>query len=160
MRQTRALEKSETAWKADEELLGRLQSQCDELRGQHAEAKLQLAEVECHNWRVTDRTREELVSQVDQCLRGYVRWEIAARERMTLREMEICAAALMCGDSRSRRRVAKRLKSFLLRSRDAIANLEVEVTAVLRRLGLRRRADKWTSRDLVCSWPSHRRHSR
>ncbi|OAE26554.1 hypothetical protein AXG93_3817s1170 [Marchantia polymorpha subsp. ruderalis] len=126
VRQTRTLEKSETARKADKELLGRLQSQCDELRAQRAKAELQLAEVEDHNRRAIDRTREELVSRVDRCLRGYARWEIAARERMTLREMEIRAAALMSGDSRRRRRVAKRLESFLSRSRDAIANLEAE----------------------------------
>ncbi|OAE21012.1 hypothetical protein AXG93_2024s1250 [Marchantia polymorpha subsp. ruderalis] len=153
-------ELSEAARKADEELLGRLQSQCDELRAQRAEAELQLAEVEGHNRRATDRTREELVSRVDRCLRGYARWEIAVRERMTLREMEIRATALMSGDSRSRRRVAKRLESFLSRSRDAIANLEAEVTEVLRRLGLRRRADEWTGRELVSCRPSHRRHSR
>ncbi|OAE35456.1 hypothetical protein AXG93_2587s1720 [Marchantia polymorpha subsp. ruderalis] len=149
VRHTRTMEKSETARKADEELLGRLQSQCDESRAQRAEAELQLAEVEGHIRRATDRTREELVSRVDRCLRGYVCWEIAARERMTLREMEIRAAALMSGDSRSRRRVVKRWISFLSRSRDAIANLEAEVTAVLRRLGLRRRADMWTGREIV-----------
>ncbi|OAE33752.1 hypothetical protein AXG93_1264s1000 [Marchantia polymorpha subsp. ruderalis] len=127
VRQTRLLEQSELARKADEELLRRLQSQCDELRAQRAESELQ---------------------------------EIAARERVTLREMEIRAAALMSGDSRSRRRVAKRLDSFLSRLQDAIANLEAEVTAVLRRLGLRSRADDWTDRELVRSRPSHRRHSR
>ncbi|OAE34715.1 hypothetical protein AXG93_265s1000 [Marchantia polymorpha subsp. ruderalis] len=58
--------------------------------------------------------------------------------------MEIRAVALMSGDSRSRRRVAKRLESFLSRSWDAIANLKAEVTEVLRRLGLRKRADDWT----------------
>ncbi|OAE22087.1 hypothetical protein AXG93_3084s1030 [Marchantia polymorpha subsp. ruderalis] len=63
---------------------------------------------------------------------------------MTLRELEMRATALMAGDGRSRRRMAKRLESFLSKSRDAIANLEAEVTEVLRRLGLRRRADKWT----------------
>ncbi|OAE31264.1 hypothetical protein AXG93_1962s1210 [Marchantia polymorpha subsp. ruderalis] len=52
------------------------------------------------------------------------------------------------GASQSRRRVAKRLESFLSRSRDAIANLEAEVTEVLRRLGLRRRADEWTEEQL------------
>lgn len=78
---------------------------------------------------------------------------------MTLREMEIRAAALMSGDNRSRRRVAKRLKSFLSRSRDAIAHLEAEVTEVLRRLGLRKKANEWTGRELVSSWPSHKSHS-
>lgn len=154
------LEQSEIARKADEELLRRLQSQCDELRAQRAEAKLQLVEFEGHNRHVTDRTREELVARVDRCLRGYTCWEIAAWKKVTLRKMEIRAAALMSGDSRSRRRVAKRLESFLSRSRDAIANLEAEVTEVLRWLGLRRRANDWTSRELVRSRPSHRRHSR
>ncbi|OAE24416.1 hypothetical protein AXG93_4530s1180 [Marchantia polymorpha subsp. ruderalis] len=124
VRQMRALEKSETARKADEELLCRLQSQCDELRAPRAEAELQLEEVEGHNRRVTDRTREEFVSRVDRCFKGYARWKIATRERMTLRKMEIRAAALMSDDSQSRRHVAKRLESLLSRSRDAIANLE------------------------------------
>lgn len=118
-----------------------------------------MAEVEGHNRRTTDRMWEELVSRIDRCLRGYARWEIAAQERMTLPELEMCAIALMTGDGRSRRRVAKRLESFLSRLRDAIANLEAEVTEVLRRLGLRRRADEWTGRELVGCRPTHRRHS-
>ncbi|OAE30402.1 hypothetical protein AXG93_3612s1250 [Marchantia polymorpha subsp. ruderalis] len=61
-----------------------------------------------------------------------------------LRELEARATALMSGDGRSRRRVARRLESFLSRSRKAITNLEAEVTKVLRRLGLRSRADEWT----------------
>ncbi|OAE30248.1 hypothetical protein AXG93_910s1000 [Marchantia polymorpha subsp. ruderalis] len=65
---------------------------------------------------------------------------------MMLRKLEMRATALMAGDGRSRRRVAKRLESFLSRSLDAIANLEAEVTEVLRRLGLHRRADEWTFR--------------
>lgn len=85
--------------------------------------------------------REELVERVNRCLRGYTRWKVAAEERITLRELEIRAADLMSGDSRSRRRVAKRLDDFLLRSRDAIVNLKAEVIAVLRRLGLRSRAE-------------------
>lgn len=79
-----------------------------------------------------------------------------------MRELEICVAALMSGDSRSRRRVAKRLDSFLARSRDAIANLEAEVTAVvtavLRQLGLHSRAEDWLGKELLRSRPSHKRH--
>ncbi|OAE23644.1 hypothetical protein AXG93_4720s1090 [Marchantia polymorpha subsp. ruderalis] len=160
VRHTHALEQSEAARRADEELLGRLQSQCVELRTQRAAAELQLAEVEGHNRRATDRTREELVSRVDRCLRGYAGCEIAARERMTLCELEMRATALMTGDGQSRRRVAKRLKSFMSRSRDAIAILEAGATEVLRRLGLRRRADEWTGRELVGRRPAHMRHSR
>lgn len=157
MRKTQALEQSEAVRRADEELLG---PQCDELRTQRATAELQLAEVEGHNRRSTNRTREELVLRVDRCLRRYARWEIAARKRMTLRELKMRATALMAGDGRSRRRLAKRLESFLSRSRDVIVNLETEVTEVLRRLRLRRRADKWTGRELVGRRPTHRRHSR
>ncbi|OAE32104.1 hypothetical protein AXG93_4202s1060 [Marchantia polymorpha subsp. ruderalis] len=123
VRKTQALEQSEAARRADKELLGRLQSQCDELRTQRAAAELRLVEVEGHNRRATDRTREELVSRVDRCLRGYARWEIAAREKMTLRELEMRPISLMAGNGRSRRRVAERLESFLSKSRDAIANL-------------------------------------
>ncbi|OAE34716.1 hypothetical protein AXG93_265s1010 [Marchantia polymorpha subsp. ruderalis] len=49
VRQTRLLEHSELAQKADEELLRRLQSQCDELRVWRAEAKLELVEFEDHS---------------------------------------------------------------------------------------------------------------
>ncbi|OAE23072.1 hypothetical protein AXG93_1544s1060 [Marchantia polymorpha subsp. ruderalis] len=160
VRKTQALEQSEAAKRADEELLRRLQSQFDELRAQRAAAEEQLAEMEDHNRRTTDRTREELVLRVDRCLRGYARWEIAAQERMTLCELEMRATALMAGNGRSRRRVAKRLESILSRSRDAVANLEAEVTEVLRRLGLRRRADEWTGRELVGRRLAHRSHSR
>lgn len=74
---------------------------------------------------------------------------MAAQEKITLCELEIRAAGLMSCDSRSRRRVAKWLDAFLARSRDAIANLEAEVTAVLRRLGLRSRAEDWSGRELA-----------
>ncbi|OAE28490.1 hypothetical protein AXG93_115s1810 [Marchantia polymorpha subsp. ruderalis] len=40
VRQTQALEQSEAARRPDEELLGRLKSQCDELKTQRAEAEL------------------------------------------------------------------------------------------------------------------------
>ncbi|OAE31885.1 hypothetical protein AXG93_2834s1160 [Marchantia polymorpha subsp. ruderalis] len=148
------------ARKADEKLLRRLQSQCDEFRAQRADAELQLVEFEGDNQRATDRTREQLVARVSRCLRGYTLWKVAARERVILRELEIRAAALMSGDSRSRRRVAKQLDSFLARSRDAIANLEAELTAVLRRLGLRSRAEDWLGRESVRGRPSHKRHSK
>ncbi|OAE20492.1 hypothetical protein AXG93_4698s1440 [Marchantia polymorpha subsp. ruderalis] len=92
VQQTRLLEQCQIARMADEELLRRLHSQCDELRAQRADAELQLVEFEGDN-------------------------------------------------RRNRRRVAKRLDSFLARSQDAIANLEAELTAVLRRLGLRNRAE-------------------
>ncbi|OAE24747.1 hypothetical protein AXG93_1681s1000 [Marchantia polymorpha subsp. ruderalis] len=51
VRKTRALEESEVARRADEELLGRLQSECEEFRAQRAAAEVQLAELEDHNRR-------------------------------------------------------------------------------------------------------------
>ncbi|OAE23876.1 hypothetical protein AXG93_3001s1050 [Marchantia polymorpha subsp. ruderalis] len=134
VRKTRALEESEAARRADEELLGRLQSQCEELRAQRAAAKVQLAEEEDHNRRAADRTREELVVRVDRCLRVYTHWEIATQDRVMLRKFEMRTIALMSGNERSRQRVAKRLDSFLSKSREAITNLEAKVTEVLRRL--------------------------
>ncbi|OAE18949.1 hypothetical protein AXG93_1976s1560 [Marchantia polymorpha subsp. ruderalis] len=147
VRKTQALEQSEAARRVDEELLGRLQSQCKEMRAQRAAAELLLAEVEGHNRRAADRTWEELVARVGRCLRDYAHWEVATRERVTLRELEMRATALMAGDRRSRQRVAKRLEAFMSMSRDVVANLKVEVTEVLRRLRLRRRADEWTGRE-------------
>ncbi|OAE28049.1 hypothetical protein AXG93_488s1110 [Marchantia polymorpha subsp. ruderalis] len=117
---------------------------------------MQLVVVEDDRRREADRTREELVERVNHCLIGYTLWKVAAQEKITLRELEIRAAGLMSGDSRSRRRVAKRLDAFLARSRDAIANLEAEVTAVLRRLGLRSRAEDWSGRELARVSPSVR----
>ncbi|OAE31461.1 hypothetical protein AXG93_725s1510 [Marchantia polymorpha subsp. ruderalis] len=160
VRQTRLLEQCQIARRAEEELLRRLQSQCDELRAQRAEAELQFVDLEGDKRRASDRTREELVARVNHCLRGYTHWEVAAQERITLRELELRAAALMSGDSRGQRRVAKRLDAFLSRSQDAITSLESEVTAVLWRLGLRSRAEDWSGRQLVRSRPSHQRHSR
>lgn len=160
VRKTQASEQSEAARKADEELLGRLQVQCEELRAQRAAAEVQLAEVEDRNRRAADPTWEELVVRVDRCLRDYAHYEVATRERVTLCELEMRAIALMAGDGLSRRQVAKRLELFLSKSHDAIANLEEEMTEMLRRLGLRRRADEWTGMKLLVRRPTHRRHSR
>ncbi|OAE34018.1 hypothetical protein AXG93_4142s1030 [Marchantia polymorpha subsp. ruderalis] len=160
VRQTRLLEQCQSARQADEELIRHLQSQCGELRAQRAEAKLQLAEIEGNCRRATDRTWKELVERVNHCLRGYTHWGVAAQERITLRGLEIRAAELMSDDSRSRRRVAKRLDAFISRSQDVIANLEAEVTEVLRRLGLRSRGHDWSGRELMRGSPSRRRHSR
>ncbi|OAE20188.1 hypothetical protein AXG93_3802s1010 [Marchantia polymorpha subsp. ruderalis] len=148
------------ARQADEDLIRKLQSECGELRAQRAEAELQLMVVEDNRRWEADHMKEELVKRVNHCLRGYTLWEVAAQEKLTLRELELRAAGLMSGDSRSRRRVAKKLDSYLSRSRDAMANLEAEVTAVLRRLGLRSRAEDWSGRELARGSPSRRRHSR
>ncbi|OAE23323.1 hypothetical protein AXG93_4015s1010 [Marchantia polymorpha subsp. ruderalis] len=84
VRQTRLLKQCQIARKEDEELLRHLQSQCDELRAQRADAELQLVEFEGDNWLATKRTREELVARMNRYLRGYTLWEVAARERVTV----------------------------------------------------------------------------
>ncbi|OAE32093.1 hypothetical protein AXG93_2573s1020 [Marchantia polymorpha subsp. ruderalis] len=94
---------------------------------QRAEAELQLVVVEDDRRREADRTKEEMARRVTHCLRGYAHWEVAAQEKLTLRELELRAAGLLTGDSRSRRRVAKKLDSFLSKSRDTMATLETEV---------------------------------
>lgn len=159
MRQTQELAQCQITRCADEELIRRLQEQCEELRTQRAEAEQQLADLEVDRRRATDRTREEAAAQASRRLRGYVHWEVAAQEKLTLRDLEIRAAELLSGDSRSRRRVAKRLDAFLARSTAAVANLEREVTDTLRRLGLRSRAEDWRGRALERGSPVRRRRS-
>ncbi|OAE25394.1 hypothetical protein AXG93_4620s2090 [Marchantia polymorpha subsp. ruderalis] len=117
------------ALKLRDEMVANARCEIDELRVKRAAAELQLAEIEGHNRRPADRTREELVARVGRCLRGYAHREVATRERVTLRELEMRATALMAGDGRSRRWVAKWLEAFLFRSQDAVANLEAEVIA-------------------------------
>ncbi|OAE27809.1 hypothetical protein AXG93_2954s1030 [Marchantia polymorpha subsp. ruderalis] len=87
VRQTRLLEQCQLARQADEDLIRQLQSQCGELRAQRAEAEMQLVVVEDDRRREADRTREELVERVNHCLRGYTLWEVAAQEKITLREL-------------------------------------------------------------------------
>ncbi|BBN19980.1 hypothetical protein Mp_8g15400 [Marchantia polymorpha subsp. ruderalis] len=153
-RQTRALEESQRACKEDEGLLCNLQSECSDLRAQRAGLETQLAEVES-----SCRARGELAARVTRCLNGYTHWEVAAQERITLREFELRAAALTEGDSRSRRRVARKLETFLSGARDTMAHLQSEVTTALRRQGLRSRSEDWQGRDSKRSSPARRRRS-
>ncbi|OAE32150.1 hypothetical protein AXG93_2912s1400 [Marchantia polymorpha subsp. ruderalis] len=153
------LEQCQLARQVDEELIRKLQSEFGELSAQRADAELHLVVVEDDRRREADRTKEELVKRVNHCLRGYTLWEVAAQEKLTLRELELRAVGLMSGDSRSRRRVAKKLDAYLSRSRDAMANLEAELNAVLRQLGLRSQAEDWSGRELARGSPSRRSHS-
>lgn len=130
-----------------------------ELKAQRAEAESQLVVIEEDRRREADCTREEMARRVAHCLKGYTHWEVAAQEKLTLREFELRAVGLLAGDSRSRRKVAKKLDTFLSQARDTMSTLEVEVSAALQRLGLRSRAEDWQGRELVRGSPSRRRRS-
>lgn len=82
-----------------------------------------------------------------------------AQEKLTLREFELRAAGLLSGDSRSRRKVAKKLEAFLSKAQDTMSALEGEVSAALQRLGLRSRAEEWQGRELVRGSRPRRRRS-
>ncbi|OAE24334.1 hypothetical protein AXG93_2924s1000 [Marchantia polymorpha subsp. ruderalis] len=68
-------------------------------------------------------------------------------------------SGLLSGDSRSRRKVAKKLEAFLSKAQDTMSALEGEVSAALQRLGLRSRAEEWQGRELVRGSRPRRRRS-
>ncbi|OAE20312.1 hypothetical protein AXG93_2338s1010 [Marchantia polymorpha subsp. ruderalis] len=55
---------------------------------------------------------------------------------LRLRELEHPTAEMIAWSVRRQRRLAKKLDAFITRSRDAVLNLELELAAVLQRLGL------------------------
>ncbi|OAE22206.1 hypothetical protein AXG93_1248s1000 [Marchantia polymorpha subsp. ruderalis] len=151
----------------DLELIEKLEAQCGELRTQRPQAEKQLCEVEAKlteakgkNRQLSEETRDALTARVERCLRGYVLWQIKFHNGLRLREIEHRVAELIARSGRSHRRLSKKLESYLTRSRDAVANLEVELASVLRRLGLERRlegaatADSAGVRTIRCSHQS------
>ncbi|OAE23090.1 hypothetical protein AXG93_2590s1000 [Marchantia polymorpha subsp. ruderalis] len=130
----------EAARISDLELIEKLEAQCSKQRTQRSQAEGQLYEVETKlteaegkNLQLFEETRDALTARVERCLRGYVLWQIKSHNGLRLREIEHHAAELI---ARSGRRLIKKLKSYLSRSRDAVANLELELVVGLRRLGL------------------------
>ncbi|OAE31812.1 hypothetical protein AXG93_1838s1220 [Marchantia polymorpha subsp. ruderalis] len=63
---------------------------------------------------------------------------VKTHQWLWLRELENRAAELIAGSGQRQRRLAKKLDAFLSRSRDTEVNLELELAAVLKRLGLDR----------------------
>ncbi|OAE18943.1 hypothetical protein AXG93_1976s1500 [Marchantia polymorpha subsp. ruderalis] len=131
------LAKYKTARVLDLELIEKQEAQCSELRTQRLQAEEQLCELEARlteaegkNRHLSEETREALTARVERCLRGYVLWQIKSHNELWLREIEHCAAELIARSGRRHRRLSKKLESYLTRSRDAVANLEVTVLVV------------------------------
>lgn len=79
-----------------------------------------------------EEAREALTAHVERCLREYTLWQIKSHNELRLRKIEHCAAELIKGSGRKHRRLSKKLESYLTRSRDAIAKLELELVGVLK----------------------------
>ncbi|OAE29707.1 hypothetical protein AXG93_3884s1000 [Marchantia polymorpha subsp. ruderalis] len=133
---------------ANLELIEKLETQSGELRTQRSQAEEQLCEVEAKlaeaegkNRQFSEETREALTARVERCLRGYVLWQIESHNRLWLRKIEHCAAKLIARSGRRHCQLSKKLESYLTTSRHAVANLEVELVNVLKRLGLERRLE-------------------
>lgn len=143
---TKKISEYEAARIADLELIEKLQAQCGELRTQRSQAKEQLCEVEAKLTeaegkirQLSGETSEALTARVERCVRGYTLWQIKSHKGLRLREIEHRAAELIKKSGRRHRRLCKKLESYLIRSRDAVAKLAVELVGVLQRLGLERR---------------------
>lgn len=74
-------------------------------------------------------------------------WQIESHNGLRLRDIEHRAAELIKGSGRRHRRLSNKLESYLTRSRDAVAQLEVELVGVLKRLGLERRLEGAATAD-------------
>lgn len=140
---TKKISEYEAARIADLELIEKLKTECGEFRTQRSQAEEQLCEVEAKlmeaegkNQPLSKETREALTARVERCLRGYTLWQIKSHNGLRLREIEHRAAEWIKRSGRKHRRLSKKLGSYLTRSRDVVAKLEVELVGVLQRLGL------------------------
>ncbi|OAE31001.1 hypothetical protein AXG93_1502s1010 [Marchantia polymorpha subsp. ruderalis] len=106
-----------------------------------------LTEAKGKNWKLSEQTRDALTVRMNRCLLEYILWQIEAHNRLRLREIEHCAAELIAKSGRRHCKLAKKLDVFLSRSRDAVANLELELVGVLKRLGLKRKLEGAATAD-------------
>ncbi|OAE22085.1 hypothetical protein AXG93_3084s1010 [Marchantia polymorpha subsp. ruderalis] len=109
---------------------------------QLCEVKTRLTEAEGKNRQLSEQTRDTLTARLERCLRRYVLWQIESHNGLRLRKIEHRAAQLIVQSGRRHRRLAKKLEAYLSRSRDAVANLELELVGVLKRLGLERKLEE------------------
>ncbi|OAE31499.1 hypothetical protein AXG93_4130s1010 [Marchantia polymorpha subsp. ruderalis] len=131
---TKKLSEYKAARIADLELIEKLQAQCGELRTQRSQAKEKLCEVEAKLTeaegkirQLSEETSEALTAHVEQCLRGYALWQIESHNGLRLREIEQRAVELIKKSGRRHLPLSKKLESYLIRSRDAVAKLELSV---------------------------------
>ncbi|OAE27862.1 hypothetical protein AXG93_3459s1050 [Marchantia polymorpha subsp. ruderalis] len=91
----------EVARISDLELIKKLEAQCSKLRSQRTQVEEQLCdmmtrltEAEGKNWLLSKQTHDALTTRVNQCLRGYVLWQVETHKWLRLRELEHSAAEL------------------------------------------------------------------
>ncbi|OAE30685.1 hypothetical protein AXG93_3991s1000 [Marchantia polymorpha subsp. ruderalis] len=144
----------EAARFSDLEIIEKLEVQCCELKTQRLQVGEQLCEVEAKlmeaegkNRQLSEETRDALTVRMKRCLRGYVLWQIESHNGLRLREIEHRVAKLIVRSGRMHRHLSKKLESYLTRSRDTVANLEVELASFLRILGLERRLEEAETAD-------------
>ncbi|OAE21702.1 hypothetical protein AXG93_1275s1130 [Marchantia polymorpha subsp. ruderalis] len=125
----------EAAQILDLELIMKLEVWWSELRTQRSQAEEQLCEVgtrlteaEGMNRQLPEQTRDALTAKAELCLRGYVLWQIESHNKLWLHKIEHRAAELIARSGQRHRRLAKKLKAYLLRSRDAVAKSGVRAS--------------------------------
>ncbi|OAE34156.1 hypothetical protein AXG93_1593s1150 [Marchantia polymorpha subsp. ruderalis] len=92
---------------SDLELIEKLEIRCSELRSQQMQAKEQLCEMETRlteaeekNRQLSEQARDALTARVNQCLRGFVLWQVETHKWLRLRELEHRAAELTARNGR------------------------------------------------------------
>ncbi|OAE27267.1 hypothetical protein AXG93_59s1110 [Marchantia polymorpha subsp. ruderalis] len=103
----------------------RERSEFERAEEQLCEVEAKLTEAERRNRQLSKETREALTAGVEQCLRGYALWQIESHNGLRLREIEHRDAKLIKRSGQRHRQLFKKLESYLTRSRDAVAKLEV-----------------------------------
>ncbi|OAE18801.1 hypothetical protein AXG93_4095s1000 [Marchantia polymorpha subsp. ruderalis] len=85
----------------------------------------------------------DLLKRFEACRTAYdaQSLKIKSHNGLQLREIEHREAKLIAGSGRRHRRLSKKLELYLIRSCDAVANLEVELVNVLKGLGLERKLE-------------------
>ncbi|OAE20095.1 hypothetical protein AXG93_2611s1020 [Marchantia polymorpha subsp. ruderalis] len=142
------------AEEAKREYQAELAAQCGELRTQRSQVEEQLCKVEVKLTeakgkirQLSGETSEALTARVERCLCGYTLWQIKSHNGLRLREIEHHAAELIKKSGRRHCWLSKKLESYLIRSRNAVEKLEVELVCVLQRLGLERRLEGAATAD-------------
>lgn len=160
-----ALKKCEATRILDQEVIERLEAKCNEMRCQRSSAKEKLCEMEAKlseaeekNMQLVTQTNDALIKKVNWCQRGFVLWQIETQKWLELRDLERRATAMIVCSVSGQRQLAMKLDAFLTSSCEAMANLELKLTDILRRLGLDQKSDSTATADSaggMLVWSSH-----
>lgn len=138
----KALAECEVARSSELELMERLKANCNEMRSQQSmaekqfsEMEVKLSEVEEKNQQLAEQTNDNLTQKVNRCLCGFVIWQITTQKWLQLRDLECCVTAMTSCNVSGQCDLARKLDVFLF-GLDDTKDLELDMTVVLRRLGL------------------------